>query len=123
VKKLHAGALRHQLTFERQTSDLDSDGAQVADWVPAFEINSRMPAEVVAMSGRELIAAQAEHSRVTTRIRVQFRPGFKASMRAWFQDPRIFSGATVYNIEAVIADPMSRNRYLTLQCSDGTNEG
>jgi len=111
------GERRHWLTFESPETELDSDGAQVSIWVPAFPINHRMPCQVVALSGRELIAAQASQSRVTTRIVTQYRSGFNASMRARYGQGEVF------NIEAVIPDPESRNRYVTLLASSGVNEG
>lgn len=114
---MKAGSLRHWLIFEKPGPvELDSDGAQVETWLPAFDTSSRMPCEVTAMSGRELIAAQAVQSKVTTRIKVRFRPGFDATMRATLGD-------TIYNIEAVIPDPRSRIGYVTLLASSGVNDG
>lgn len=107
---------RHWVTFESPIDELDSDGATVQTWVDAFEVNSRMPCEVTALSGGELIAAQAVQSKVTTRLKPRYRPGFSASMRGRL-------GSTIFNIEAVIPDPDSRIRYVTLLCSSGVNEG
>lgn len=109
-----AGRLRHRVTFEEEVIDLDSDGAQVPAWVPFGD--RPLPAEIVPMSARELIAAQTVNSKLTTRIRLRYRPGFKASMRA------IHRG-TIYNIEGVIPDPDSNQRFVTLICSSGTNQG
>lgn len=120
---MDAGGLRHWLTFEDLVTTLDSDGAAAEDWVPAFPVNPRMPCEVTALSGRELISAQAVQSKVSTRIKVRYRPGFSARMRAWFQDPATTEAATIYNIEAVIPDPDSRIRYVTLLASSGVNQG
>jgi SPP1 family predicted phage head-tail adaptor len=117
------GDFRHWLTFEDLVVELDSDGAQVETWVPAFEVNSRMPCEVTALSGRELLAAQAIQSKITTRLKVHYRPGFKARIRAWYDDPLLVDDATIYNIEAVIPDPGSRRRFVTLLCSSGVNAG
>ena len=114
---MKAGTLRHWLTFEVKTVEQDSDGAQVEIWVPAFEVNHRMPCEVTELSGRELIAAQAVQSKVTARIRARYRPGFKATMRATLPN------GIVYNIEAVIADPDSMRTHVTLLASQGINEG
>lgn len=94
--------------------ELDSDGATVETWVDAF--GGPVSAGIVALSGRELIAAQASQSKVSTRITVRHRQGFKASMRA------IHRGTT-YNVEAVIPDPASGQRYLTLLCTSGANDG
>lgn len=115
---MKSGRLRHWLTFETLVIDLDSDGNQVPTWMPAFDVNPRMPCEVVSLSGRELIAAQEVQSRVTTKVRARYRPGFDAVQRAI--DHRT---GTFFNIEAVIPDPDSRIRSVTLLCSSGTNAG
>lgn len=114
---MRAGRLRHWLTFEKKVTELDSEGAKVEYWMDAFVLNSRMPCEVVDLSGRELIAAPAVRSSVTTRIRTRYRPGFEAAMRA-----RAPNG-TIYNIEAVILDPDSRQSWVTMPASSGLNEG
>lgn len=120
---MKAGRLRQWLTFETKatTEDgeavLDSDGALEEAWIPAFPMSPRMPCELVFLSGRELLAAQAVQSKVTARIRVRFRPGFDAVQRA-----RSASGQ-VFNIEAVIPDPDSGTRFVTLLASTGVNAG
>ena len=114
---MKAGRLRHWLTFETKVVDLDDDGATVEAWAPAFGVSTAMPAEVVFLSGRELIAAQAVQSKVTARIRVRHRPGFDAVQRARS------SAGQVFNIEAVIPDPDSGHRFVTLLCSSCVNEG
>ncbi len=120
---MNPGTLRHWLTFETLYSGQDSDGATTEEWVPAFSVNHRMPCQVIALSGRELIAAQAVQSKVSTRIVARYRPGFSAVMRAWFQDPLAYPGSVVFNIEAVVPDPDSRRRFVTLLCSSGVNDG
>ncbi len=129
---MRSGRLRHWLTFQVLAVDLDTEtGIQTEEWAPAFDLNWRMPVDVVALSGRELIAAQSVHSKVSTRLTVRYRPGFNARMRAWFQDPDlvdsfgepVYPMATVYNVEAVIPDPDSRRRSVTLLCSDGVSDG
>lgn len=112
---LPAGRLRHRVAFEELVTDLDSDGAMVPTWVP-FGDGRPLPAEIVPLSGRELIAAQAVQSKVTARLRVRYRPGFTASMRAVHR-------GTIYNIEGVIPDPDSGVRFVTLLCSSSVNEG
>jgi SPP1 family predicted phage head-tail adaptor len=113
---MRAGRLRHRMLFEKPgPEELDSDGAQVETWLPEF--NGRLQSvEIVAMSGRELIAAQATQSKVTTRIKARYRREYKASMRGNHR-------GTIYNIEAVIPDPDSGARSVTLLCSSGVNEG
>jgi head-tail adaptor len=118
-----AGRLRHRVTFERLLVELDSDGAQVETWLPAFDVSSRMPADVETLKGREQQAAAAVHSRVTSKITTRYRPGFRPSMRAWITDPATDPDAVVYNIEAVIPDPDTRRVSVTLLCSSGLSEG
>lgn len=113
---MKAGRLRHWLTFETLVTEQDSDGNAVEAWVDAFDTNPRMPCDVEALSGRELIAAQSLQSRITTRIRTRYRPGFDAVQRAR-------DATTIWNIEAVITDPDSRIRWVTFLCSSGTNAG
>lgn len=115
---MQAGRLRHWLTFERQVEELDSDGALVEGWADAFAVNSRMPCDVMPLSGRDLIAAQAVQSEVSVRIKVRYREeGFTSQMRARAVD------GTIYNIKAVIPDPESGIRYRTLLASTGLNDG
>lgn len=123
---MRAGRLRTWLTFEKRAVDIDSDGAagQIDDvgnrielWEPAFAASSRMPCEVVAVSGRELMAAAAVQSRVSHRITVRFRPGFDAGMRAVDPD------GVIYNLEAIIPDRETGRNTITFLASTGVNEG
>lgn len=109
MRGVRAGALRHRIQFEELVVDLDSDGAQEETWVAASPLVS---ASISALSGRELIAAQATQSKVSTRIKVRYRPGLKPSMRVVHRD-------RVYQVEAVIPDPDSGIRFVTLLCSTG----
>jgi len=113
TKPVRAGRLRHRVTIEDQISGQDSDGAQTLEWLP---VASGVPAEIVDLSGRELFAAQAVQSKTTTRIKVRYWADLLPRMR-------IVHRGTIYNIEGIVADPDSRIRYMTLQCSAGTNEG
>lgn len=106
---MHAGRLRHRVTVEELLVTQDSDGNQVEDWAA---IAPPLPAEISPLSGRDLIAAQAAASLVTTRIVMRYRPGFKASMRVLHRD-------TVYSISAVVPDPESGRRWVTLLCTSG----
>lgn len=111
---MRAGKLRHLVTFEAPQTELDDEGRSVDSWAPVFDAPLRCSVE--ALSGRELIAAAAVNSRVNTRIVTRYKPGIEASQRAVL-------GTTIYNIEAVIPDPHSRVRGVTLMCSSGVNLG
>ena len=106
--------MRHLVTFESPVTTQDESGQPLLSWVPAFSLP--ISAEIVPLYGRDLIAAQAEQSKVTTRIIVRYRPGFVASMRGVHRE-------TIFNIEAVIPDPDSGFEYVTLMCSSGVNAG
>lgn len=112
-KPVRAGRLRHRVTIEEKQITLDSDGAQEEVWVLWA---TGVPAEIGALSARELIAAQAVSSKVNTRIKMRYRSGLSASMRIRHRD-------TIYNIEGVIPDPDSGIRFITLPCSSGVNSG
>lgn len=114
MKPVRAGKLRHRIAIEQIVTSLDSDGATVEDWLPVFE--RPIPAEIVASSGREFLAAQATQSKIASRIKVRYRPEIQANMRAVHR-------GTVYNIEAVLPDMDSGIRWLTLMCSSGVDEG
>lgn len=112
---MRAGPLRQYVTVEALENEIDSDGALIETWVPAFD-GQLLAAEISPLSGRELIAAQAIQSKVTTRIRIRYRPGVLPSMRVRHR-------STVYNIDAVIADSETLNQYITLQCLSGVSDG
>ena len=111
---MRPGRLRHRVTFESPVTTQDIAGQPVVSWVATFP--QSLSAEIIPLSGRELISAQAEQSKVTTRIIVRYRPGFLASMRAIHRD-------TIFNIEAVIPDPESGYQWATLLCSSGVTQG
>ena len=116
---MKAGRLRHVIVIERLVTERDSDDEFVdQSWLPAFPGGSRLRAEVRALSGRELLAAQANQSKVTTRITIRFRPGFEQPLAL-----RARLGQTVFNIEAAIPDEGSRNRHITLLTTSGVREG
>lgn len=111
---MRAGALRHRVTIEALTVEIDSDDGLQAQYWDAFA--TMIPAEISPLSGKELIAAQAVQSKVTTRIRIRHRPGVIASMRVDHRGEK-------YNINAVIRDPISSIDYMTLMCESGVAEG
>lgn len=112
-KPVRAGKLRHRVTIEREVIDIDSDGAQVPEWMI---FAGPVPAEIAPVSGRELLAAQAVSSKVSSRIKMRRLDGVTAGMRAVHR-------STIYNIEAVIPDPDSGIRFQTLLVTDGVNQG
>jgi SPP1 family predicted phage head-tail adaptor len=115
TRSVDSGRLRHRVTFETLPADLierDTDGEIVETWVPVF--NAPQPAEITPLSGRELIAANAQQSKVSHRIKVRYRVELTARDAL-----RAIHRGTVYSVEAVIPDPDSGRRYQTLLCSSG----
>lgn len=109
---MNPGRLRHRITIERVETADDSDGVRTEVWTP---IARPLAAEIMPLSGGELMAAATARSNVTTRIRIRYRPDIVAiEMRAVHRE-------TVYAIEAVIPDQHSGIRWLTLQCASGAD--
>lgn len=109
---MRSGKLRHVVTVSERSATRDAIGGIVDAWVPVLE---DIRAEIVPLSGREFVAAQAEQAGVTTRITIRFRHGIVADMR-------VEHGGDIYNIKAVLPDPTLRG-HLTLMCETGVNDG
>lgn len=103
-----AQRLRHRVTIEQVTETRDEWGGVVESWATFAD---KVPAEVVPLSGREFIAAQAERAGVTTRITIRYLPSVDEGMRI------VFSGRA-YNIKSALPDPTAR-RHLTLMVEAG----
>ena len=104
--------LRHRVTIEQVTETRDADGGVVTAWAA---LHSAVPAEIVPVSGREFVAAQAAQAGVTARMTIRYVSGITPKMR-------VVHGSDIYNIEAVLPDPTLR-RHLTLMVSTGVNNG
>lgn len=108
-----AGRLRHLRMFQRPEYLYDEEtNGQVTQWVDIGNIYC----EIKPLSGRELLAAQAEDSEVTSRVTIRFRDDITDKCR-------ILHRGKILNIEAVLPDPESGLEYLTLPCSEGLNDG
>lgn len=107
-----APKLRHRVTLSSLTQTRDEWGGVVEGWAPLV---SNLPAEIVPLSGREFVAAQAVQAGVTTRITIRYRGGVLPAMRIQHE-------GAIYNIKAVLPDPTLR-RHLTLMCETGVNDG
>lgn len=114
---IDAGLLRHRVTIQDFQSLLDTDGDVIQDpntgnvpkeWVTVAEVW----AAIEPMSAREFVAAQAQMSKVTTRITIRRNAAVSAGMR-------LLHNGMIYNIEGVLADKDSGLEYQTLPCSQG----
>lgn len=110
--------LRHRGDIEAPTSTQDPvSGAVATTWATVrTEGEPLIAAEIVPLSGREFLAAQAIQAGVTTRITVRWRPvPVRPAMRFVHQ-------GDVYDIRVVLPDPTLRG-HLTLMCEQGVNNG
>lgn len=71
-------------------------------------------AAIEPVSGRELIAADTELSKIQCRIVICYRADVTAKMRVVHAAKNMY-----YNIEAALCDKDSGLKYLTLHCSEG----
>lgn len=107
-----AGMLRHRVELQRPVTTKNSAGEIESDW----ETVDTVWAGIEPLSAREFIAAQQMNSAVSVRVTIRYRADVTAAMR-------LVRGATVYNIQGVLADKESGIEYLTLPCSTGINDG
>lgn len=114
---MRAGALRHRIDIQQLVIDRDDDGRRTEDWqtIRTSDEPELIPAEIVPLSGREFIAAQAVQAGVNTRITIRWRPGVRAAMR-------VVHDGDIYNIKAALPDPTLR-RHISLMCETGVNDG
>lgn len=110
-----AQRLRHRVDIQERTEEQDSNTGAVAEaWVSILG-GTLEPAEVIAMSGREFLAAAAVQAAVTTKITIRYRADVQPAMR-------VVHGAALYDIQAVLPDPTMR-KHLMLMCEQGVNRG
>lgn len=112
---MRAGELRERVTIRKRTQvrEYESGRGDMKEvWETIFE---NVPAQLVALSGDSLIAAQAVQSQVNTRGKIRYMPGVTAEMQ-------ILHECNVYIINAVLPDPTSRD-YLTLMLISGVGDG
>lgn len=111
--------LRHRVDIQDVTHPQNPEtGAFSEVWATILsseEVEDGVPAEIVDLSGRELLAAAAEQADITTRIVMRYRPDVRARMR-------IVHDGLAYNIRSVVTDA-KRAVQLTLMCTSGVNQG
>lgn len=110
---MQAGKLRHRITLQKPVkTQSPTTGAVINTW----EDVSKLWADVVDLSAREFVAAQAGQSEITSRITIRYREDVTNKHRILYREG-------IYNIEGVLADDKSGSEYLTLPCSKGVNDG
>ena len=101
---MNPGELDQRVTFQRQTSQQDELGQLINTWVTLGTVW----AAVEPQAGREFIAAGAQQSELTTKIRIRHRPGITSG-------DRVIHDGRLYDIQSVI-DYRSARRELVLLC-------
>ncbi|MGP1293443.1 phage head closure protein [Serratia sp. CY31944] len=110
---MQAGKLRHRITLQKPEKVQNPDSGEMEDtWLDLTTIW----AEVVPLSAREFVAAQAMQNAVTTRITIRYRQDIEPKYRILFR-------GKILNIEGILSDPKSGLEYLTLPCSEGVDNG
>jgi SPP1 family predicted phage head-tail adaptor len=110
-----APRLRHRCTIQYPVEEVSSDsdsGSVTVIWTD-FLVDE--PVEMVPLSGRELIAANAQQHEAKVRATIRCQSGVTEKMRL------VHLGKN-YNIVAIQPDPTFR-RWLTLMLSEGLTDG
>jgi len=109
---LNAGKLNRRITLQSKTVTRDAMGGESITWTTQATIW----AQVSALSGRALIAAQQAQSEVTARITVR-----QLAAAGIADDWRIQHGADIYTLHAIIPSDDGVDYYL--QCAKGLLDG
>ncbi|EPH3101441.1 phage head closure protein [Providencia stuartii] len=107
---MQAGRLRHKVTFQQNKPIELPSGTYVDDW----EDIATVRAEVKPISGRELLAADAEMAEVTVRVWLRYRADITPACRM------VYRGLN-YDIQSVIPDVKFTR--LELLCKQGVSDG
>lgn len=113
---MQPGALRKRIVLQSRATTQDATGQEATSWSDVATLWS----QIEALSGREVMAAQAVQSEVTHRITVRYRSEFAnpvavARLRAVYNG-RIFNISSCTNVD-------ERNRTIELMASEGLNNG
>lgn len=106
---MQAGRLRHRVSIAalQETDDEHHGYASVP-----LEIASRIPAEVVELSGRALDRAQQIDPRIICEVHVRFRADIASGQQLTYHDPD--RGDRVFEIVGPPVNPEGRRRELVL---------
>lgn len=103
---MRIGAMRHRVTLQRPSAELDSRG-QPVEWMDVATVW----AAVEPLRGREFWAAQQVNAEQTVRIRIRYRPGVTSDMRVLY-------GSRILLLVAPPIDAEERHVELQLLCKE-----
>lgn len=108
---MQAGQLRKRVIIQQRSQTQDDYGQPLQTWTDVATVY----AGIEPLNGRELLAAQAVNSEVSHNVTMRYRTGITPAMRLNYQ-------GRLFNIHTIL-DENERHRMLTLQCSEGMNDG
>lgn len=108
---MDAGRLRERITIEQSTRVANGQGGWNSDWVA---IATKVPAEIIALSGDEALRDGIERSSQQYRVRLRKRDGLTPKERLQWK-------GQVMEVHSVLPDPKEPNSLLLLICSIGIN--
>jgi SPP1 family predicted phage head-tail adaptor len=106
------------VTFQQRATGSDpNDGSALTNWV---DVIANMPVAIAALSGRELMAAQAVQSEVSHQIELRYHPllAIPKDVAAM----RIVFGTRIFNIHSAVTLD-ERRREMRILASEGLNDG
>ena len=110
IKMSLASELRHRVAIQILGPDRDSDNYPISvEWVEY----KKLWAKVTHLSGKDLIAAQANQSKVVARLKIRYREDINTEMSVIYKGKR-------YAIDSqALEDVGSGNEYITFLLSEG----
>jgi SPP1 family predicted phage head-tail adaptor len=114
---MRAGDLRRRISIQSRSATQDAAGQQVTTW---SDYMTGVPADIQALSGRELLIAQSAQSQVTHTITVRYTvlladPIKVGGMRAVY----VNGGVTRYFDIAGALNVDERNKTIEMSCAEG----
>ncbi len=110
------GRMNRRITIQRFTETQNPmTGSIIKQWTDL----STVWADISFISGRELIAAQAEQSEVTVRFWIRYQKGLTTQDRILYQEPGV--SALMYDITSIIPD--GKRTRLEILSKGGVNDG
>lgn len=108
---MRAGRLRYSAELQENRPQADASGQMIAHW----QTIARLPVGIEPLSGRELLAADAEHATRTHRVPCRYNKLVTVGHRLRIDDG--LAGIHIYDINAVI-DRNNRHRDVELMCTE-----
>lgn len=113
---MRAGDLRHRVTFQVRSAIQDSFGGQSESWSDVATVW----ADVLPLSGRELMSAQAVNVELSHKVTIRYQAQFAGPKAVAAM--RIAYGDRIFNIHSAL-DVDERHKEIDLTCAEGLSNG